>query len=455
MSSELFSSDNHEKTAKPVLDRVPLAERMRPQTLDEYFGQQHLVGEGKLLRRIILADQLHSAIFYGPPGTGKTSLVRVIANVTDAYFDRLNAVSSNSADIKRIIENAVKRKAIRPDKKSILFIDEIHRFNKAQQDLLMPAVENGDIILLGATTHNPSFSINGPLLSRSLVFELFPLTGDDLKGLIKRAVNDSEKGYGHLNVKMDDDAISHFCVKAGGDARKVLNAIDTALKTTDPGDDGVVYITDAIAEECIQRRMIRYDRDEDNHYDTISAFIKSVRGSDPDAAMYWLAKMLYAGEDPLFIARRIVILASEDIGNADPHALTVALNALRAIEFVGMPEGRIVLGQAVSYLATAPKSNAAYMAINEALNDVKSGRVYEVPLHLRDSSSSINKKHQEKSPYKYPHNYKGNFISQNYGGTGKMYYNPTDNGYEQIIKKRLVKWRNNNLPNKGVRNDSQ
>ena len=458
MSPELFSTSE----PQPAIDTrewelsIPLAERMRPQSLDDFFGQKHLVGDGKLLRRSIMADQLHSAIFYGPPGTGKTTLARIIANVTNSYFDQVNAVTSNSAEIKRIIENAKKRKAIRVDKKSVLFIDEIHRFNKAQQDLLMPAVEAGDILLLGATTHNPSFSINGPLLSRSLVFELFPLTEEDIVGVLQSAIAKIDTWYDGVTVQIDVDAMAHFAKQCSGDARKALNALDTAIKTTQADKNKGIHISAEIAEECIQKKIVRYDTNEDYHYDTISAFIKSVRGSDPDAAVYWMAKMLYAGEDPLFIARRIVILASEDIGNADPHALSVAVNALRALEFVGMPEGRIILAQAVTYLASAPKSNAAYMAVDNALKDVREDVACDVPFHLRDGSSRVNREHQKKQPYIYPHDYPGNFIVQNYGGTGKIYYSPTNNGYEKIIKQRLDTFRAQKNQKKGEgKNDSK
>ena len=361
---------------------APLAARMRPQTLDDVVGQDHLLGPGKLLRRAIEADRLGSIILFGPPGCGKTSLAEVIARATKRRFERASGAISNVETLRCLIESATYRRA-HEGTETILFIDEIHRFNKAQQDVLLPHVENGTVTLIGATTHNPLFFVTGPLNSRSQIFELAPLSKESIEELLRRALKD-ERGLGAHHAKADPDALAHLAVGSDGDARRALNALEIAVLTVPPGPDGTIHVTRAAAEDSIQKKAVVYDHDEDQHYDTISAFIKSVRGSDPDAALYWLAKMLYAGEDPRFIARRLVILASEDIGNADPRGLTVAASAMRAIEYIGMPEARITLAQATTYLATAPKSNAAYLGIEKALEDIKNGKTLAVPEHLKN-----------------------------------------------------------------------
>ena len=363
-------------------DESPLASRLRPKTLDEVVGQQHIIGKGKLLYRAIKADKLGSIIFYGPPGTGKTTLAKVIANTTSAEFLQINATSAGKKDMEEVIEKA-KNNAGMYGKKTILFVDEIHRFNKGQQDYLLPFVEDGTIILIGATTENPYFEVNGALISRSRIFELKSLQTKDIKELILRAVNDKERGMGSYNAKIDDDALEFLADMANGDARAALNAIELGILTTDRGEDGIIHITLEVAGECIQKRPVRYDKAGDNHYDTISAFIKSMRGSDPDAAVYYLARMLYAGEDVKFIARRIMICAAEDVSNADPQALVVAVSAAQAVERLGMPEGRIVLAQAAAYVASAPKSNSAIMAIDDAMASVQNEKISGVPNHLK------------------------------------------------------------------------
>ena len=362
----------------------PLASRMRPTTLDEVVGQQHIVGKDKLLYRAIKADKLSSIIFYGPPGTGKTTLAKVIAHTTSAEFMQINATSAGKKDMEEVVEQAKNNQGMY-QKKTILFIDEIHRFNKGQQDYLLPFVEDGTIILIGATTENPYFEVNGALLSRSVIFELKKLSTDDIKVLLKRALTDTEKGMGAYNAQIDDDALDFLADVSNGDARAALTAIELGVLTTDRSDDGIIHITIDVASECIQKRVISYDKKGDNHYDTISAFIKSMRGSDPDAAVYYLARMLYAGEDVKFIARRIMILASEDIGNADPMAMVVAASAAAEVERVGMPEAQIILSQAVTYMACAPKSNASYNAISAAMSCVKQTKTPAVPAHLQDA----------------------------------------------------------------------
>ncbi|MCG0313541.1 MAG: AAA family ATPase [Calditerricola sp.] len=421
---------------------APLAARMRPRTLEEFVGQQHILGEGKLLRRAIEADQLSSLIFYGPPGTGKTTLARVIANTTKSHFTDLNAVTAGVADIRKIVDEAKARLGMY-GQRTILFIDEIHRFNKAQQDALLPYVEEGTVVLIGATTENPFFEVNAALLSRSQIFPLHPLTEEELRLIAERALSDAERGLGALNIRMDDDALAHLIRYADGDARRLLNALELAALTTRPGTDGVVHITLDVAVESIQRPAVRYDKSGDNHYDTISAFIKSIRGSDPDAALYWLARMLDAGEDPRFIARRLVISAAEDIGNADPQALQVAVAAFHALELVGMPEGRIPLAQAVTYLATAPKSNASYVAINEALRMVREEGHRPVPPHLRDANYKGAAALGHGQGYLYPHDYPDHFVPQRYlpEGVDAVFYRPSKNGYEREIGERLVHWR--------------
>ena len=416
----------------------PLAARMRPRTLEEVVGQDHILGDGKLLRRAIEADRLGSIILYGPPGCGKTSLAEVIALVTRREFERTSGVLANVAMLREILETARNRKRFR-GKETIVFIDELHRFNKAQQDVLLPYVEEGAITLIGATTHNPFFFINSPLTSRSQIFQLEPLKEADVRRLLERALT-HESGLKSTGAEADPGALDHLAKVCEGDARRALNALEIAALTTAPDERGVVRITRAVTEESIQKKAVVYDHDEDGHYDTISAFIKSVRGSDPNAAIYWMAKMLYAGEDPRFIARRLVILASEDIGNADPRGLTLAVSAMQAVEFVGMPEARIILAQATTYLATAPKSNASYRAVNEATADIKEGRTLPVPKPLRSTGSKRAAKEFGHEGYQYAHDFKDHFVAQEYVPTSKKYYQPDGQGYEETINKRLEYW---------------
>ena len=412
----------------------PLASRMRPITLEDVVGQDHILGPGKLLRRVIEADRLTNLIFYGPPGCGKTTLAEVIARVTSRRFERTSGVLSNVSTLRSICEGA---KLFKKGPGTLLFVDEIHRFSKSQQDVLLPYVEDGTVTLIGATTHNPNIFVNSPLTSRSLVFELHALSREAIIRLIRRALADRERGLGELEIRMDDEAMEFLAEICDGDGRRALTALEVAARSTPPESGGDIHITARIMEECVQRKMVVYDKDEDGHYDTISAFIKSVRGSDPDAAIYWLAKMLEAGEDPRFIARRLIILASEDIGNADPRGLTLAVSAMQAVEFIGMPEGRITLAQATTYLATAPKSNASYLAVNEALEDVRSGRLMEVPEHLKNLHVRAVTSEGKDMTYKYPHNYEGHTVDQAYLPAPKSYYRPTSQGYEETIKKRM------------------
>ena len=417
----------------------PLAARMRPRSLDEYVGQTHILGPGNLLRRAIEADRIQSLIFFGPPGTGKTSLAQIIARQTSSKFERLSGVESNVADMRRVLSAAANRLENK-GQATILFVDEIHRFNKSQQDVLLPDVESGVIRLIGATTHNPFFFVNSPLVSRSQIFELRPLTEDDLFSLLQRALSDPERRLGFMKIQADEVALRHLAKLSDGDARKALNSLEIAALTTAPGDDGVVRIDLPVAEQSIQKKAIVYD-DEDAHYDTISAFIKSMRGSDPDAALYWLAKMIHAGEDPRFIARRIVICAAEDVGLADPMALVLANAAMQAAEFVGWPEARIPLAEATVYIATANKSNSAYLAIDAALSDVKAGRTLPVPKHLRDANYKGAKQLGHGIGYQYAHDHPDHFVPQDYLGAEKRYYEPTDQGVEKKIKERVEKWR--------------
>ena len=419
----------------------PLASRMRPTTLDEGVGQQHIVGKDKLLYRAIKADKLSSIIFYGPPGTGKTTLAKVIAHTTSAEFMQINATSAGKKDMEEVVEQAKANQGMY-QKKTILFIDEIHRFNKGQQDYLLPFVEDGTIILIGATTENPYFEVNGALLSRSVIFELKKLSADDIKTLIKRALTDKEKGMGAYDAQIDDDALDFLADVSNGDARAALTAIELGVLTTDRAEDGIIHITIDVASECIQKRVISYDKKGDNHYDTISAFIKSMRGSDPDAAVYYLARMLYAGEDVKFIARRIMILASEDIGNADPMAMVVASSAAAAVERVGMPEAQIILSQAVTYMACAPKSNAASNAISEAMRVVKETKTPPVPAHLQDAHYGAAEKLGHGVGYKYAHDYPNHYVKQQYlpdGLTDQVFYKPSDIGYEAKIQEYFKK----------------
>lgn len=417
----------------------PLASRMRPTTLEEVVGQQHIVGKDKLLYRAIKADKLSSIIFYGPPGTGKTTLARVIANTTSAEFMQINATAAGKKDMEDVIAQAKDNQGMY-GKKTILFIDEIHRFNKGQQDYLLPFVEDGTIILIGATTENPYFEVNGALLSRSVIFELRKLTVEDLKELILRAVTDEKKGMGAYKALIEEDALEFLANVANGDARAALTAVELGVLTTERSEDGLIHITLDVAAECIQKRVVSYDKNGDNHYDTISAFIKSMRGSDPDAAVYYLARMLYAGEDIKFIARRMMILASEDIGNADPMALVVATSCAQAIERIGMPEAQIILSQAVTYLASAPKSNAAYEAIDSAMSCVKETKTPPIPPHLQDAHYKSAEKLGHGLGYKYAHIYPKHFVEQQYlpdGLTDRRFYVPSDQGYEKQIKEHM------------------
>lgn len=416
----------------------PLASRLRPTTLDEVVGQQHIIGKDKLLYRAIKADKLSSVIFYGPPGTGKTTLAKVIANTTSAEFTQINATVAGKKDMEEVVNKAKELKGMY-QKRTILFIDEIHRFNKGQQDYLLPFVEDGTIILIGATTENPYFEVNGALLSRSSVFELRPLSQEEVETLILRAVQDEKKGMGSYHAVIEEDALHFLADLAGGDARSALNAVELGILTTPRSEDGMIHITLDVASECIQKRVVRYDKTGDNHYDTISAFIKSMRGSDPDAAVYYLAKMLYAGEDIKFIARRIMICASEDVGNADPMALNVAVSAAQAVERIGMPEAQIILSQAVLYVATAPKSNSACNAVFAAIDNVKKYKT-TVPVHLQDAHYKGSAKLGHGIGYKYAHDYPNHYVKQQYLPDeikDAVFYEASDNGYEQTIKAHM------------------
>lgn len=417
----------------------PLASRMRPTTLDEVVGQKHIIGKDKLLYRAIKADKLGSVIFYGPPGTGKTTLAKVIANTTSARFEQINATVAGKKDMEEIVKNA-KDSIGMYGQKTILFVDEIHRFNKSQQDYLLPFVEDGTITMIGATTENPYFEVNNALLSRSRIFELKPLEKQDIRELVMRAVYDTKKGMGTYGADITDEAADFLADVANGDARAALNAVELGILTTDKSDDGKIHITIDVAAECIQKRVVRYDHDGDNHYDTISAFIKSMRGSDPDAAVYYLARMLYAGEDVKFIARRIMICASEDVGNADPNALVVAVSAAQAVERIGMPESQIILSQAAAYVATAPKSNAAYMGIAKAMKTVADTRTMPVPAHLQDRHYKGAEKLGHGLGYKYAHDYPNHYVTQQYlpdGMEGMRFYEPSENGYEKKIREHM------------------
>ena len=431
---DLFDQGGEAGTGGPE-PHQPLAARLRPRTLEDIVGQDHILGPGKLLRRAIEADRLGSIILYGPPGCGKTTLAEVIANVTRRRFVRTSGVLANVAILRGHLEAAAGLRKTQ-NLETILFIDEIHRFNKAQQDVLLPYVESGTITLIGATTHNPFFFINTPLTSRSQIFQLEPLSEEAVMVLLRRALTHGE-GLAHIRIRADDEALLHLAKVCEGDARRALNALEIAGLTTRAGEDGAVHLTKAVAEESIQKKAVVYDHDEDGHYDTISAFIKSVRGSDPNAALYWLAKMLYAGEDPRFVARRLVILASEDIGNADPRGLTLAVSAMEAVEFVGMPEARIILAQATTYLACAPKSNASYLGVEEAMGDIKEGRTLPVPRPLRSTGSKRAAQAFGHKGYKYAHEFPEHFVDQEYVPTSKIYYHPTDQGYEETIKRRV------------------
>jgi putative ATPase len=441
---DLFATPAESKPESPPTAATPthspLAARMRPRNLDEYVGQQHILAPGQLLRRAIEADRIESLLFYGPPGTGKTSLAQIIARQTKCKFERLSGVESNVADMRRVLASAHNRLE-NSGQRTILFIDEIHRFNKSQQDVLLPDVESGVIRLIGATTHNPFFFVNAPLVSRSQIFELRPLSEADLFELISRALIDADRGIGYLKIKIEKEAAHHLALLSDGDARKALNSLEIAALTTPPDADGAVRITLAVAEQSIQKKAVVYDGDGDAHYDTISAFIKSMRGSDPDAALYWLAKMIHAGEDPRFITRRVMICAAEDVGLADPMALVLANAAHQASEFIGWPEARIPIAEATIYIATANKSNSAYKAIDAALEDVKSGRTLAVPEHLRDGHYKGAKTLGHGVGYQYAHDGKDHFVAQDYLGAAKRYYEPTEQGVEKKIKERLDNWR--------------
>ena len=429
---EYMRTNNMEKEA-------PLAARMRPTTLEEVVGQRHIIGEDKLLYRAIKADKLSSVIFYGPPGTGKTTLAKVIANTTSAQFTQINATAAGKKDMEEVIAGAKDAMGMY-GKKTVLFIDEIHRFNKGQQDYLLPFVEDGTVVLVGATTENPYFEVNGALISRSIIFELKPLEKEDIKQLLLRAVYSEEKGMGAYDAVIEDEALDFLADAAGGDARLALNAIELGIMTTQRGEDGKIHIDLGTASECIQKRVIKYDKTGDNHYDTISAFIKSMRGSDPDAAVYYLAKMLYAGESVTFIARRIMICAAEDVGNADPNALTVAVSASLAVERVGMPEAQIILSQAVSYVATAPKSNAAVNAISDAMQTVRETGNLPVPPHLQDSHYKGSARLGRGIGYLYAHDFPNHYVKQQYLPyelSGKEFYRPSGNGYEVKIREHM------------------
>lgn len=420
---------------------APLAMRMRPRNLDEYMGQEHLMGPGKLLRRVIEADRITSMILYGPPGTGKTALARVIAQITAAEFVQLNAVSAGIGDIRKLIKEAGERLGMW-QQRTILFIDEIHRFNKAQQDALLPSVEEGTIILIGATTENPYFEVNDALISRSQIFKLEPLGSEQIKEILKRAIKDRDRGLGNWQISIEDEALEHIINISGGDARRALNALELAVLTTSPASDGIRYITLSVAEESIQQRAILYDKDGDQHYDIISAFIKSIRGSDPDGALYWLARMLEGGESPRFIIRRMIILAAEDIGLADPQALVIANSVAQTFEYVGLPEGRLLLAEGAIYLACAPKSNAVYKAMEQALDDVRHKPLGSVPAHLRDTHYAGSADLGHGKGYLYPHHYPGNYVEQQYlpaNLNDANYYQPYNSGFEKDLQQRFGK----------------
>ncbi len=418
---------------------APLAARMRPRTLDEVVGQEHIIGKDKLLYRAIKADKVSSVIFYGPPGTGKTTLAKVIANSTSAEFMQINATSAGKKDMEEVISKAKELQGMY-GKKTILFIDEIHRFNKSQQDYLLPFVEDGTVILIGATTENPYFEVNGALISRSIVFELKPIPVEAIKELIRKAVYDVDRGMGIYQAEIEDEAVDFLAELSGGDARHALNAVELGVMTTTPGEDGKIHITLEVAKECIQKRVMRYDKTGDNHYDTISAFIKSMRGSDPDAAVYYLARMLYSGEEVAFVARRIMICAAEDVGNADPQALVVATNASLAVERIGMPEAQIILSQAAAYVACAPKSNASCVAIEEAMKTVEQTGNLPIPPHLQDAHYKGAAKLGHGTGYKYAHAYPNNYVEQQYLPyelSGQEFYRPSGNGYESKIREHM------------------
>ncbi|MCB4790524.1 MAG: replication-associated recombination protein A [Elusimicrobia bacterium] len=429
--TDFFATENKTKQ-----NNVPLALKITPNNIDELVGQENILGKDKLLRRLIESDRLNSVIFYGPPGTGKSALARIIAKQTKAHFEETNAVTIGINEIRNIIKQSKSRLDV-SGQKTILLLDEIHHFNRTQQDALLPDVERGAITLIGITTENPFFYINQALISRSTLFEFKPLDTESLKKILERVINDKEIGFGNVKLQIGKGVVEHLISKSNGDARKLINALEIGVLSTKPDQEGIVNFDLKVAEESLQQKVVLYDKSSDEHYDHISAFIKSMRGSDPDAALYWMAKMLTAGEDPRFIARRIIICASEDVGNADPNALTVAASALKAVEFVGMPEARIPLAQAVTYIATAPKSNASYLAIEMAQNEVKNSQIHQVPDHLKDSNLDGEARGHGKG-YKYPHDFPGHFVKQEYWPGNKVFYEPSEEGYEKKIKERLA-----------------
>lgn len=441
----IFQLDEHSEKSEndkneTNLLNVPLAQRLKPSSLEDYVGQEHILSEEKLLYRAIKSDRLTSIILYGPPGTGKTSLAQVIAKTTKSNFIELNAVTSGLKDLREVIDVASTNLIMKAEK-TIVFIDEIHRFNKSQQDALLPHVEKGTIILIGATTENPFFEVNKALLSRSMMFKLEPLSENNIKKIIYNALNDKKLGYGNIKINLSEEALSFICENSNGDARRALNALELGVLTTSKNSNGIINIDLKIIEECMQKKYITYDKNGDSHYDVISAFIKSMRGSDADAAIHYLARMLYAGEEPEFIARRVLIAASEDVGNADPYALLIANAALNAVKTLGMPEARITLAQAVTYISTAPKSNASYVAINKALEDVEKKKIAQVPIHLRDKSYNGSSSLGNGVDYKYPHSFQEHYVKQQYMPEeliDTVYYNPTGLGYEKRIKERIT-----------------
>jgi putative ATPase len=447
----------HDARRKNLAKVAPLAVRMRPRTLDEFVGQQHFLGPGKLLRRMLEADRLSSVIFYGPPGTGKTTLAQLIAQYSQCHFEQVNAAGVGVKEVRQILD-AAKERLGNTGQRTVLFLDEIHRFNRAQQDILLPDVENGQILLVGATTENPFFAVNSPLVSRSQIFQFAPLSEEDIRALVRRAIADTERGYGKLDVRIDDDALNLWATMSDGDARRALTALEVAVvsmqRAEDAGPSPALHVTLDVAEQSIQRKAIVYDAIGDEHYDAASALIKSMRGSDPDAAVYWVARMLEAGEDPRFIARRIAILASEDIGNADPNAIVVAAAAYDIVAKIGMPEAQLTLGQAAIYMATAPKSNASAVAIWDAMKDVREGRTIPVPRHLRDTHYGGSAKLGHGKGYKYAHDYEGGYVEQDYLGVDKTYYTPTDRGYEQEITRRMASLKSS-APRPGTADDGK
>ena len=440
--AQLFDAPGERPPAPVTSDQGPLAARMRPRSLSEFVGQQHLVGEGRLLRQSIDSDTLPSIILWGPPGSGKTTLARIIASTTRSYFAPLSAVTAGVADLRRVIDEAKRRRSF-SHQRSILFIDEIHRFNKAQQDAVLPFVEDGTVTFIGATTENPSFEVISPLLSRARTFRLEPLGPEDLRTIIERAISDEERGLGRLHVRLDDEALSQLVAVASGDARTALNALELASRATPPDSTGERHVSTAAISEALQSRTLLYDRAGDQHYDIISALHKSLRGSDPDAGLYWLGRMIEAGEDPLYIARRLIRFASEDVGMADPHALVVAVAAQQAVHFVGLPEGNVALAQAVVYLATAPKSNSLYAGYSAVKEDIRTGPNEPVPLHLRNAVTGLMREMDYGKGYKYAHDYEGHFTSQEHlppNLKGRTYYKPSDQGYEREVAARLEAW---------------